>query len=98
MRALCRRLGATAFLDFNGDDVQASVGALTSGYGAHAVACMAGMAAHKQAMRLVRDTSTLVCVGLVTENLLISPFEMLNKGQQSLSPVVLTWACYDTRR
>lgn len=79
-RALCLRLGATAFLDFNSDDVQASVGALTNGYGAHAVVCIAGMAAYKQAMRLVRDTSTLVCVGLVTENLPISHVGSFHNG------------------
>ncbi|CAD6590047.1 MAG: hypothetical protein ASARMPREDX12_004165 [Alectoria sarmentosa] len=79
-RALCIRLGATAFLDFKTDDIEASVKYLTNGYGAHAVVCPSVMAAYQQAMRLVRNTGTVVCVGLVSEDLPISPFEMLVRG------------------
>ena len=79
-KELCFRLGATAFLDFKNDDVEKGVKELTNGYGAHAVICTAGAAAYAQAVRLVRNCGTIVCVGLVTENLPVSPFEMLNRG------------------
>ena len=48
------------------------------------------MAAYQQAMRLVRNTGTVVCVGLVSEDLPISPFEMLVRGQQNPCLVLLT--------
>lgn len=77
---LCLRLGATAYLDFKSDNVEAEVQKLTDGYGAHAVICTAGPNAYAQAIRMLRNCGTLVCVGLVTENLPVSPFEMLNRA------------------
>ena len=77
---LCMRLGATAFPDFKHDDVEAEFKKLTDSYGAHAVICTAGSAAYAQSICMLRNCGTLVCVGLVTENLPVSPFEMLNKA------------------
>ena len=79
-KALCLRLGATAFLDFKVDDVEQGIKQLTNGYGAHAVVCTAGPSAYAQAFRLLRNCGTLVCVGLVTERLPVSPFDMLQKA------------------
>lgn len=79
-RDLCMKLGANAFLDFKTDDVEGEVKKLTNGYGAHTVICTAGPAAYAQAIRMLRNCGTLVCVGLVTENLPVSPFEMLNRA------------------
>lgn len=79
-RDFCMKLGATAFLDFRNDDIEAGVKQLTNGYGAHAVICTAGPAAYAQAIRMLRNCGTLVCVGLVTENLPVSPFQMLNRA------------------
>lgn len=89
-RGLCLKLGATAFLDFLSDDVEAGVKKLTNGYGAHAVICTAGPAAYTQAFKLLRHCGTLVCVGLVTENLSVSPFEMLNKAWKIIGSSVGT--------
>ena len=79
-RQLCMKLGATAFLDFKEDDVETEVKVLTHGYGVHAVVCPAGASAYSQAFRILRNCGTLVCVGLVTENLPVSPFQMLHKA------------------
>ncbi len=54
---------------------------LTGGYGAHAVICTAGSeAAYKQALGLLRNLGTLVCVGLNDANLPISPFQLVVRG------------------
>jgi len=79
-RNLCLKLGATSFLDFKSDDVETRVKELTNGYGAHAVICTAGPAAYAQSFRLLRNCGTLVCVGLVTDNLTVSPFELLKRA------------------
>jgi len=79
-RKLCLELGATAFFDYKNDDVEAEVKRLTNGYGAHAVVCLGGAPAYTMALNCLRNCGTLVCVGLVRENLPISPFEMLKRG------------------
>jgi len=79
-RDLCMKLGATSFLDFKSDDVETAIKQLTNGYGAHAVVCTAGPGGYAQAIRLLRNCGTLVCVGLVTENLPVSPFELLKRA------------------
>ena len=67
------------------DDVQK----LTGGYGAHAVICTAGSeAAYKQALKLLRNLGTLVCVGLNDANLPISPFQLVVRGMFLPSDVV----------
>jgi len=48
-------------------------GKLTKGYGAYTVICTAGLGAYAQAIRLLRNCGTLVCVGLVTEKLPVCP-------------------------
>ena len=77
---LCMTLGATAFLDFQTEDIEAGVKKLTNGYGAHAVICTSGLATYAQAIQMLRNCGTLVCVGLVTDDLPVSPFVMLNRG------------------
>lgn len=89
-RDLCLRLGATAFLDFRHDDIEKEVKGLTNGYGAHAVVCTAGPSAYAQALRLLRNCGTLVCVGLVTEKLPVSPFEMLQRALRIIGSSVGT--------
>ena len=79
-RELCMSLGATAFLDFKTDDIVEEVKKLTNGYGAHAIICTSGPDVYAQSIRMLRNCGTLVCVGLVTENLPVSPFYMLNKA------------------
>ncbi len=54
---------------------------LTGGYGAHAAICTAGSeAAYKQALGMLRNLGTLVCVGLNEANLPISPFQLVVRG------------------
>jgi len=66
-KAVCTELGATAFIDFKEEDVEAKVKSLTNGYGAHAVIVSVGVqAAYEQAVKLIRRKGTLVCVGLVS--------------------------------
>ena len=89
-RELCLKLGATAFLDFKTDDVEAKVKELTNGYGAHAVVCLGGASAYAQGLKLLRNCGTLVCVGLVTENLPISPFEILARSLRIVGSTVGT--------
>ncbi|KAL6715601.1 hypothetical protein ACLMJK_006562 [Lecanora helva] len=89
-KELCMRLGATAFLDFKHDNVENGVKKLTRGYGAHGVICTAGLATYAQAPRLVRNCGTIVCVGLVTDNLPVSPFELLNRGLKIVGSAVGT--------
>ena len=80
-RELCLVLGATVFLDYKIDDVEASVSEHTSGYGAHALICTAGsFKAYQQGLGLLRNLGTLVCVGLTNEHLPISPLEMVIRG------------------
>ena len=57
-----------------------SVKELTNEYGAHGVVCSAGPAAYAQALDMLRNCETLVCVGLVNDQLPISPFGMLQRG------------------
>ena len=55
---------------------------VTSVYGAHAVICTAGAAgANKQALRLLRNGGPIICVGLAEDNLPISPFETVVRGE-----------------
>ena len=89
-RDLCLKLGATAFLDFKIDDVGAEVKRLTNGYGAHAVICTAGPSAYAQSLPMLRNCGTLVCVGLVTEPLPVSPFQMLNRALRIIGSSVGT--------
>ncbi|KAH8805117.1 Zn-dependent alcohol dehydrogenase [Xylogone sp. PMI_703] len=80
-RELCMRLGASKFLDFKEKDVEAGVKALTGGYGSHAVICTAGsINAYEQAFKLVRNLGTLICIGLTTSTLPVSPFEVAVRG------------------
>ena len=89
-RELCMRLGAKAFLDYESEDIESRVKELTNGYGAHAVICTSGPAAYAQSIKMLRNCGTLVCVGLVTENLPISPFVMLNRGLKIVGSAVGT--------
>jgi propanol-preferring alcohol dehydrogenase len=90
-RDLCMRLGATEFLDFKEDDVEAKVKELTGGYGAHAVVCTAGVIrAYEQAFRLVRSLGTVVCVGLTSDQLPTSPREMVIRGLRVIGSAVGT--------
>lgn len=44
--------------------------------------CTAGSAAaYQQALLLLRNLGTVICVGLIDENLSISPFEMVVRGE-----------------
>ena len=80
-RELCMRLGATEFLDYKTDAVREAVMKLTSGYGTHAVVCTASsLEGYRQALGLIRNRGTLVCIGLTEELLPISPFEMVIRG------------------
>lgn len=88
-RELCLKPGATAFLDFKTDDVEAKVKELTNGYGAHAVVCLRA-STYAQVLKLLRNCGTLVCVGLVTENLPISPFEILARSLRIVGSTVGT--------
>lgn len=89
-RELCLKSSATAFLDFKTDDVEAKVKELTNGYGAHAVVCLGGASTYAQGLKLLRPCGTLVCVGLVTENLPISPFEILARSLRIVGSTVGT--------
>lgn len=83
-KELCLSLGATSFLDYKVDDVEAGVKSLTSGYGAHAVICTANNeAAYTQSMRLLRSLGVLVCVGIPSApfRLPATPFDMIVKGK-----------------
>ncbi|OCT54124.1 Alcohol dehydrogenase [Cladophialophora carrionii] len=60
-RALCLKLGASAFLDFKKDAVEDEVKRLTNGFGAHATIVTAGIdAAYEQAFKLIRNYGTLL--------------------------------------
>ena len=92
-RKLCIDLGATQFLDYEKDDVEASVKMLTSGYGAHAAICTASrIDAYEQALHLLRNLGTLVCIGLVDEPLPISPLQMIIRGLRLVGSSVGTAA------
>ncbi|KIW83635.1 hypothetical protein Z517_02881 [Fonsecaea pedrosoi CBS 271.37] len=78
-RELCTKLGATVFLDFRTDSIEEEVKRLTNGYGAHAAIVPVGSdAAYDQALKLLRNLGTLVCIGLPKSGLglPISPFMM----------------------
>ncbi|KAF2710046.1 GroES-like protein [Pleomassaria siparia CBS 279.74] len=82
-RALCKEMGAVAFVDHAIEDVVGSVKALTDGEGAHAVICVAGVpAAYYQAPKLVRNDGVFVCVGLPPDDFMfpMSPIEIANRG------------------
>lgn len=84
-------LGATRFLDFKIDDVTATVMELTDGYGVHGAVCLASTTAgYAQALSLLRNLGTLVCVGLATDNLPISPFMTIVRGLKILGSSVGT--------
>lgn len=84
-------LGATSFLDFKTDDVVASVREMTDGYGVHGAVCLASSTAgYTQALSLLRNLGTLVCVGLATDNLPISPFMTIVRGLSILGSSVGT--------
>lgn len=80
-RKLCIDLGATCFLDYKTDDIVASVKKLTKDYGVHGAICLASSkAGYTQALSLVRNLGTLVCVGLGMDDLPISPFQLVIRG------------------
>ncbi|KAH6667417.1 putative zinc-binding dehydrogenase family oxidoreductase [Halenospora varia] len=90
-RKLCVDLGATCFLDFKASDVVASVKEMTNGYGVHGAVCLASSkAGYTQALSLLRNLGTLVCIGLATEALPITPFEMVIRGINILGSSVGT--------
>lgn len=92
-RRLCLELGATAFFDYTIDDVEASVKALTSGYGAHAAICTASsFGAYKQSLEMLRNLGTLVCIGLAVDDLPISPLDMIIRGVRVIGSSVGTEA------
>lgn len=90
-RELCFGLGATAFLDFKNHDFEKRVKGLTNGYGAHAVICTAGPAAYVQAVRIVRNRGTIVCVGLVTGNFFTFCYAIEIWRQLRLQRLFFTW-------
>ncbi|OAP63486.1 hypothetical protein AYL99_02713 [Fonsecaea erecta] len=78
-REMCMKLGAAVFLDFKTDSIEAEVKRLTNGFGAHATIVTVGSdAAYDQALKLLRNLGTLVCIGLPKSGLglPISPFLM----------------------
>ena len=80
-RKLCIDLGATRFLDYKTDDMVASVKKLTKEYGVHGAICLASSkAGYAQALSLVRNLGTLVCIGLGMDDLPISPFQLVIRG------------------
>ncbi|EXJ74238.1 alcohol dehydrogenase [Cladophialophora psammophila CBS 110553] len=79
-KEMCMKLGASVFLDFKTDSVEGEVKRLTNGFGAHAVIVTVGSdAAYDQALKLLRNLGTLVCIGLPRSGLglPISPFMMV---------------------
>ncbi|KIW92080.1 uncharacterized protein Z519_07064 [Cladophialophora bantiana CBS 173.52] len=79
-KEMCMKLGATVFLDFKTDSIEGEVKRLTNGFGAHAVIVTVGSdAAYDQALKLLRNLGTLVCIGLPRSGLSlpISPFMMV---------------------
>lgn len=94
-RELCERLLGSreggVFLDYEKEDVEKEVKALTNGYGAHGVVCPTGNdEAYVQAFKLVRRLGTVVCVGLTVGILPVSPFEVAIKGLKVLGTTVGT--------
>ncbi|KAH7137424.1 alcohol dehydrogenase-like protein [Dactylonectria estremocensis] len=82
-KSLCLKLGATAFLDFAKENVAEQVKMLTGGEGADAVIVVVGSEkAYELAPTLLRNTGTLVCVGIprFDFHLPIAPIEMADKG------------------
>ena len=64
---------------------------MTSSYGAHAVISTAGTpTAYALAPKLLRNLGILVCVGLSSENLQISPFEIVVRGLRVIGSSVGT--------
>jgi len=80
-RNLCLNLGATHFLDFKTEDVVACVKTLTNTYGAHAVICLSSSrSGYESSLSMLRNTGTLVCIGLGKDELPISAFMMIVRG------------------
>jgi propanol-preferring alcohol dehydrogenase len=64
---------------------------LTGGYGAHGVICLSGtQGGYEQALSVLRNLGTLICIGLATEDLPISPFKMIVHGLRVLGSSVGT--------
>jgi alcohol dehydrogenase, propanol-preferring len=83
-RKLCLELGATEFVDFKDVDVEKRVKELTDGEGAHAVIVVPGSEkAYELAPKLIRNTGTLVCVGLPRGDfhVPVAPIEVANRGE-----------------
>lgn len=90
-RKLCMDLGANSFLDFKTDDLIASVKKMTSGYGVHGAICLASSrVGYAQALSLLRNLGTLVCIGLGMDDLPISPFQLVIRGISVLGSSVGT--------
>ncbi|OAL32977.1 hypothetical protein AYO22_00062 [Fonsecaea multimorphosa] len=78
-REMCIKLGAAVFLDFKTNSIEEEVMRLTNGFGAHATIVTVGSdTAYDQALKLLRNLGTLVCIGLPKSGLglPISPFMM----------------------
>lgn len=61
--------------------IETAVKDLTGGYGVHGSICMAiSRTAYQQSISLLRNTGTLVCIGLGKDDLPVSSFEMLKRG------------------
>lgn len=81
--ALCKEMGAVAFVDYAKQDVVEAVRGLTDGEGAHGVICVAGSErAYMQAPDLVRNSGVFVCVGLPPDTFMfpMSPIKIANRG------------------
>ncbi|KIW09142.1 uncharacterized protein PV09_00078 [Verruconis gallopava] len=82
-RELCMRLGATAFVDFATEDVEARVKELTGGEGAKGIIVVPGSErAYELAPKLVKNRGIIVCVGLPKGgfNIPITPLDCANRG------------------
>jgi propanol-preferring alcohol dehydrogenase len=82
-KQLCMDLGATAFIDFASEDVEAKVKDLTEGEGANGIIVVPGNEkAYELAPKLIRNRGVIVCVGLPKAgfNIPITPLEAANRG------------------
>lgn len=83
-RQFCEAQGASVFFDYADARLEENVQALISGHGAHAVVmCARSEAGYNQAVRLLRRSGTLVCVGLPSNldyTLPLSPMSLVNRG------------------
>lgn len=81
--ALCKEMGAVAFIDYAKQDVVQAVKDLTSGEGVHGLICVAGSErAYQQAPQLLRNSGVFVCVGLPPDTFMfpMSPIHIANRG------------------